>query len=293
MITIPAILQAHHEQEVTTLAQLWLLTRKDSTEFAFTTHDQNITYGGKTYEAAGGFEPTAISMNRLISVDNLDVKGFLSDAKIKELDVHAGVYDGAQVDIVVVNYNNLTTGQHYILAVGWTIGNINVNDNSFTMEARSKKQKLQQTVGKVYSPECRAVLGDSECTKVLFPTFTRFGLIDTVTSQSVFTTKDLYIFPSTPDTPATDVFAYGTCNFSGGANDGLAMEIKSWNPSTHELVLVDAMIYPLEVDDVFLLLFGCDKRETTCKTTFDNFINFRGEPDIPGFDKMMQYPDRE
>jgi hypothetical protein len=35
---------------------------------------------------------------------------------------------------------------------------------------------------------------------------------------------------------------------------------------------------------------GCDKRSSTCSAMFDNILNFRGFPDIPGEDFLTVYP---
>ncbi len=35
---------------------------------------------------------------------------------------------------------------------------------------------------------------------------------------------------------------------------------------------------------------GCDKRAETCREKFDNFLNFRGFPHIPGEDWLISYP---
>ena len=35
---------------------------------------------------------------------------------------------------------------------------------------------------------------------------------------------------------------------------------------------------------------GCDKRSSTCSETFDNLLNFRGFPSIPGEDFLTVYP---
>ena len=35
---------------------------------------------------------------------------------------------------------------------------------------------------------------------------------------------------------------------------------------------------------------GCDKRLETCRDKFDNLLNFRGFPDIPGEDWLVSYP---
>jgi uncharacterized phage protein (TIGR02218 family) len=35
---------------------------------------------------------------------------------------------------------------------------------------------------------------------------------------------------------------------------------------------------------------GCDKRFETCVTRFNNAVNFRGEPHLPGNDPLTRYP---
>jgi uncharacterized phage protein (TIGR02218 family) len=44
--------------------------------------------------------------------------------------------------------------------------------------------------------------------------------------------------------------------------------------------------------DSVLLEAGCDKREVTCRSKFDNFLNFRGFPDVPGEDWLTILPQR-
>ncbi len=37
----------------------------------------------------------------------------------------------------------------------------------------------------------------------------------------------------------------------------------------------------------FDIIAGCDKTRETCQSKFTNIINFRGEPDVPGVDKLL------
>lgn len=48
----------------------------------------------------------------------------------------------------------------------------------------------------------------------------------------------------------------------------------------------------LAVGDRVRLIAGCDRLAGTCRTKFANFLNFRGFPDIPGEDWLMQAPQR-
>jgi uncharacterized phage protein (TIGR02218 family) len=46
----------------------------------------------------------------------------------------------------------------------------------------------------------------------------------------------------------------------------------------------------IAVGDTFTVTAGCDKRFATCVQKFDNAVNFRGFPHIPGNDFVMSYP---
>jgi hypothetical protein len=91
---------------------------------------------------------------------------------------------------------------------------------------------------------------------------------------------------------ATGVYDQGRVKWTTGSNAGLAMEVKRWDASTRELVLFLPMPFDIVAGDEFEILPGCDKQITTCKDPFDNVINFRGEPHVPGKDHLMRYPDR-
>jgi uncharacterized phage protein (TIGR02218 family) len=48
------------------------------------------------------------------------------------------------------------------------------------------------------------------------------------------------------------------------------------------------MPFAVEEGDSYSLQAGCDKTLPTCITRFNNALNFRGEPFVPGTDKMLE-----
>ena len=50
------------------------------------------------------------------------------------------------------------------------------------------------------------------------------------------------------------------------------------------------MPQPIEVGDAFTVTAGCDKSFSTCGSRFNNKVNFRGFPQIPGNDFVVSYP---
>ena len=153
MKTLNPALTTHLAGEVTTLATCWKLTRRDATVLGFTDHDRDITYSGVTYVAATGFSPSAIANSAALNVDNLDVEGMLSSGSITEADILAGLYDFAQIEIFMLNYNDLTQG---ILKLrrGW-LGEVSLTRQHFTAEGRGLTQLLSQDIGESVSPSCR------------------------------------------------------------------------------------------------------------------------------------------
>ena len=64
------------------------------------------------------------------------------------------------------------------------------------------------------------------------------------------------------------------------------MEVKDFALGRVELVL--PLPYEIAVNDDFEIVAGCDKNFATCVSKFSNAINFRGEPHVPGSDKIFE-----
>jgi uncharacterized phage protein (TIGR02218 family) len=282
MKTISSTLAAHIAGEVTTLATCWKLTRRDTTVFGFTDHDQNIAFNGVTYQAATGFTPTAIQTTGSLAVDNLNVDGMLSSGSIVEADILSGLYDFAEIEIFQVNYTDLTQGSIQ-LRRGW-LGEVTFYKQQFVAEVRGLTQSLSQTMGQLYSASCRAALGDSRCKiNMSLPGNTVTGAITSVVSNIQFT--------DSARTEATGNFTFGAIRFTSGANNGLAMEIKEYTYVSGvggQLTLALPLPYPMLAGDAYSLTAGCDKTIATCFSRFNNIDNFRGEPQVPGMDRMLE-----
>lgn len=279
MRTISAGLNTHLQGSVTTLATCWKATLKNSTVYGFTDHTENITYNSVVYQASTGYTPTNISTTENLSVDNLEVMGMLSASSIADADIEAGLWDYAEIEIFQVNYKDLTQGA-LLQRKGW-LGEVRTGKTVFTAELRGMAQKLQQTIGELYSPTCRATLGDARCGKDL-TAFTFTGTVETVTSNRQFTDSGLV--------QSDAYFDYGLITWTGGLNVGLSMEVKTY--TTGAVLLQLPMPYSVQVGDSFSIVAGCAKRIIEdCKTKFNNVVNFRGEPYFPGNDALYKGPD--
>jgi len=273
--SVSANLLTHLSGEVTTLATLFRITRIDAVIKRFTTHDEDISYGGFSYESSASYSASAVQTTSGLEVDNMDVDVLIDSAGITEAELMAGVYDYATVEIFQVNYKSLGDGQ-LNLRKG-RLGEVSLRRGVFTGELRGLTQHLQQTIGRVYQRRCDANLGDARCT-VNLAAHTVAGTIPTPTSRQVFTGSAVPALPG------------GKLTWTSGANSGFAMEVKSLSGSVITLNL--AMPYDLVAGDGYSVHSGCDKRLSTCRDTFANLVNFRGHGHyIPGADAVLRYPD--
>jgi uncharacterized phage protein (TIGR02218 family) len=281
MKTVSSALAQHLAGEVTTLATCWQITRRDGAVLGFTDHVRDLEIDGVTYRAASGYTRTAIRGTADLAVDNLDVESVFSSDGITEEDLRAGKYDFAEVRMFLVNYQD--PGQGILkLRRGW-LGEVTIRDGMYVAELRGMTQRLQMTVGEVYAPDCAADLGDTRC-GVDLAALEENGTVDTVISATSFETSLVQ---------ATGWYDGGELTWTGGANAGQTVAARSWDATTNTLTLFLPALYPMQAGDAFTIRPGCDKSFATCQAKFDNAINFRGFPDVPGTDQVLSYPDAQ
>lgn len=199
MRTISPALLAHMQGDVQTIATLWLATRTDGAVFAFTDFDQPIVFGGVTYLSAGGYTHSQIDMSSNLSTSNLEIGSLFDSSTITPQSLEAGQWDYAAVSISLVNYNDLTMGA--VTLGSGVLGQVTLMNGQYKVELRGLAQLMQQDMGEVYSPTCRANFGDSRCTLSLAPlTFT--GTVQSV--NGVTSWNDASLTQTGPSVPFID-----------------------------------------------------------------------------------------
>ena len=84
----------------------------------------------------------------------------------------------------------------------------------------------------------------------------------------------------------TGWFDYGLITMTSGASAGLSMEVKAYSPGTITLQL--ELAHGAGAGDTYSMRVGCGKRfAEDCVGKFANGVNFRGEPHVPGMDRLM------
>jgi uncharacterized phage protein (TIGR02218 family) len=188
----------------------------------------------------------------------------------------AGLYDFAEIEIFQVNYKDTTQGK-LKLRRGW-LGEVSLVKQQFVAEVRGLTQRLSQTIGELYSASCRAAFADSRC-KINPTTYTVVGTITNIISNQEF--KD------SSRTEVSGLYNFGKITFTSGANIGLSMEVKEFI-NGGKIILALPMSYNIIVGDNYSMVQGCDKTLATCANQYNNVVNFRGEPHVPGLDTMLE-----
>lgn len=275
---IPAGLQSHLEQETTTLATCWQITRKDGTAFYFTDCDIPLMVDGNEYTPLNSGTSSAIENTSDPDPNNMEIEMVLDSEFISAEDLTKGFFDGAEVVLFIVNYKDVSQGS-LILLRGY-LGEIEMQDDyKAKAELQSLSSKLDQTIGRQYTQQCDAIFGDSRC-GVDATGYTSTDFVVSTTSRASFEGNIVQ---------ANGYYQYGLVRWTGGNNNGMVMEVKEQAGAT--ITLFQPMPYDIQVDDSYEIIAGCDKYFNTCKNKFNNVVNFRGFPHIPGRDKVMQYPD--
>ena len=268
----------------TTLCRAWAVTRRDGVELGFTDHDRDLSFADIVFKADTGLTAKALQQSTGLSVDNSEAMGALSDAAISEADILAGRYDGAEVRSWLVNWANV--GDRMLVFRG-ALGEITRAGGAFHAELRGLAEKLNQVQGRVYHRHCAAVLGDGACKVDLSsPGFAADLVVERIEDRATLIFADL-------DTFADRWFERGRLLVQSGAAIGLSAAIKADRilpDGRRRVELWQRLGADLAPGDQIRLEAGCDKRSTTCRQKFNNFMNFRGFPHIPGEDWMTSYP---
>ena len=264
----------------TTLCKVWKVTLQNGTVLGFTNNSRDLIISGVTYEAATGFEPYAVEASSDFSVDNTELEGLLSSPSIIEADLMAGLWDLATVELSLVNHQDLTVAP-IPLSKG-VLGHARIDGQRYYAEIRGLTQYLQQTIGEVVQPKCRAELGDARC-KVNLAPLTVSATVTAVTDRRVFS-ADI------GGTVVANHFDNGKITWTSGLNDDYQIEVRNTS-GTGPVIgfnLQLPMTKTIQVGDTFSITPGCMKRFIAdCQQRFNNVVNFRGEPWVPGPDRLV------
>lgn len=298
--TIPPALQARLDQNVTTTTRLLKIMLRNGFTYGLAMLDRDIDYddgaGVLTYHALTGFDPSAIASDIGYSVDNAEGASLMTRDLIPGVTlemVEAGDLDDAAWICYLVDFEHLEDG-HILLDAG-DLGEVRTRYGAVWIpELLSYMARLRQPIGGVWSRSCRAIFGspaDSQtgCGVDLAPLWVA-GEVTAVGAEAdrVFTGDAVLGTSSNAVVPFP-----GRVEWLTGANAGRTFPTEDIDGLV--VSLGEPTGYPIEIGDTYRIRPDCRKRYLEdCIETWDNGVNFKGEPLIPvGDSTQVQVPGAE
>lgn len=261
--------------------QVWKITRKDGTVFAYTSHDEPVTWVGVEYLPCKSLAASAAeSASELNSVGTVELTGMLDDEAISQEDIYAGLFDDAVVDIWMIPWDGQPDDGAPFRIGGGNIGKLTRQEHAFTSEVLGPAARLQQaSLVSFYTPGCDWDFGVLRSDGIGCPVHAESLKLAAVpvTGQKART----LVFFDVASPGGTTIWNGGKVRWLTGRNAGVICQVDTVDFSAQALSLWDIAPYPPLAGDTFDLIPGCPKTVAACKT-YGVYISFGGFDDIPG-----------
>lgn len=258
-----------------TVAHFWRLMRRDGVTLGFTSHDRDLWFDGLLHRSAPGMAPSAVRRSADLEPDSAEVQGALSHETISATDLAQGRYDGARVQIGLVDWESL---DRHVIYRG-SIGPVTEEAGRFSASLESRKLELQRDPVPRTSPSCRAAFCGPGCT-ISASLFSHPGTVIESDPVSNSVTLDM---PVDPERLLGGALRWLDAPYAGQWADIITL-------AGAALVIDTPLDRTPPPGARVLLREGCDQTLNACATRFSNAINFQGEPHLPGNDLVTRYP---
>lgn len=286
MRTLTANLLTHLARPAHTRCRMLRLDLVNGDVLAVTDHDRDLAFdlgdGEAAYSPRTGIMASDVALSAGFDADDLEVSGPLVEEATEDWHVTRAMVLGGKFDDAVARFfqvNWQAPGDGAIAILKGYVVLAEVEGSRFKLTIHSEISKFRQEIGRVISPYCDADFGDARCGYAVVPVA---ATVVSVVDARSFTVSFTGAY-------ANDYFNKGTAAFQTGAlAGGRPVEISDWS-AAGAVTLWTELPQPPDVGDTLDLAQGCDKTRAACMA-FDNILNFRGFPDVPGSDQVLKYP---
>lgn len=282
MRTIPDKMATNLAVGATTHCRCWKIVPNQGDALGFTDHDCDLSFENVEFEASSGFEASSVERALGLNIDNVTARGALKSEKLSEALIGRGAFDGAEIFQWIVDWRDV---EQRVLTFRGEIGEIRRSGAAFEVEVRGLAEKLNRPSCRKILHVCDAVFGDVRCgIDATTSEFTGLGAVLEVAGRDL-NVSGLEQYPE-------DWFSGGRLTWSSGALAGDEVRIASHQKTP------DGSVVTLALDPLgsvmsgvsFVITAGCDKSYETCRDRFDNLLNFRGFPFVPGENWIAAFP---
>ncbi|MEQ9116220.1 MAG: DUF2163 domain-containing protein [Rickettsiales bacterium] len=248
-------------------ALCWFIKTK-SHEYHYTDFHENLIINDKEYFSGQLVKSSSFEKTNDLTHNNYEFSAIFDGEAISNELVLSGEFDQAYIEVFVIDVDDSRGIKTYINC-GY-IDKITFENNVFSFNVSGISRKLDKEITQIYSPFCRANFGDNRCG------------VDSKKHQ---------VYASVERVLANNkiLVSYAPSQkFIGGKvkarnNDYIIISVNN-----QTLELDSSFAEGAEYNDEVILEPNCDKSFSMCCKSYNNAINFRGEPDIPGVDKILQ-----
>lgn len=283
-------LTTHLAQTSQTRCTMLLMELRNGETIGVTDHDEPITYnlteaglGSVAYSVGTGIAPSDVVLTIGLDASNFEVTGPVGGLVTRPM-LTGGKFDRATVWLFQLNW--VLPGAGKIPLTKGNVTEVRIEGGRFIFQVRSEQDKLNQVIGRLITPYCDADFGDARCG--VTPE-SIVGTVSAVTSVQQFTVTFAGAY-------ADDYFNFGKVEPLTGDLVGIPpVEIFDWTSAGVVTLFTELPAVPT-IGDTFTIKRGCSKlwksadaSIPTC-VSYDNAINFRGFPFMPGSDQILRYP---
>jgi uncharacterized phage protein (TIGR02218 family) len=272
-------LKARLLADSTSLCRLWRVTRRDGVIFRFTDSARPVTMmiapdvTPQVYRSDVSFTSSAIFTSRsFANLQSVNMTFIMDPAGFAETDIRARLYDGANSELFVCDYNFTSYG--VINMYAGNFGRITLSDQRVcSVEVVPADAAINGIMigDDKYSQTCRNNLGDTRC-KVDLDTFKVAFTVSSAAGGSIV---------AAAFTQANANWNLGFITWLTGPNTGSRSPVQGNDQASTSVFLLAAPFYPIGAGDTGYIYPGCDKLRQTCFTKFNNVKNMDAEPDVP------------
>jgi uncharacterized phage protein (TIGR02218 family) len=283
MRNLPDLLEAELQGATYGICRLITITRKNGAVLRLAESQVDLTIEGYTYVRARGFRVSSLPFKLNAGAGSAEFEISVVDGGTPDPDdLRNGLYDSAEV--VISACSHLIPGNGKIDLFRGDIGDITLTEQGFiNVKVLGLLSRTQNLFVEHYTPMCRTEFGDARCKVDLAP-LTEPAVVSSISNFNVVITGDAAAFPA-------DYWKLGLIIPTDGPGLGDGFEIRGWTPPT--LLTYLPVAGHLDPGNHVNIIPGCNfTRGAQGCNRWNNIVNFRGEPFVPGTDAVdINYTD--
>jgi uncharacterized phage protein (TIGR02218 family) len=264
------------------LVSCWTIELVAGGVYRFTDDSSPLVFRGLLFPAGGSVSASTRRREISLREHNVEISGFVSDSFVSLTRLQSDAFANARVTESLVD-SRFPFGEPVLESVYYVKGPFKFDKESWTAQLIGSASRLQSNIGGLYTRGDRFKSGDID-----FSTYTQFD--KAITTLNV--ARLSFDASSLSGSFADGWFDFAVLTWKTGNNAGKRSEVREYMQATRTLTLFLETPFEIQVGDTFDLEPGYDLSFDARKAKFNDGVNFKGYPFIPGGHRALQTPNR-